>query len=74
MEHILLSVLLIGFFVVTDLIPMFRDENREKKAAWFAVPVYTAALVINVLIGLGVQMEMDPAVAAFLGSLFGMKK
>ncbi len=74
MEHIVLSALLIGFFVVTDLLPLMRDKNNEKKAVWFSIPAYAVALLINILVGLGVQMQMDPPVAAFLDSLFQRKK
>lgn len=74
MEHIVLSALLIAFFVFTDLLPLMRDKNNEKKAVWFSIPVYAAAFLINILIGLGVKMEMDPPIAAFLDSLFQIKK
>lgn len=69
MEQIALSVLLTAFFVVTDLVPLLRDKGHEKKAVWFSIPVYAAALLINILVGLGVQIALDPPVAAFLNSL-----
>lgn len=74
MEHIVLSAMLIAFFVFTDLIPLMRDKNNEKKAVWFSIPAYAAALFINILVGLGIQIQMDPPVAAFLDSLFNLKK
>ena len=73
MEHIILSVLLIAVLVCTDLLPLMRDKNSEKKAVWFAIPVYAAALLINILIGLGVSVYSDPAVAAFLDSFIKSK-
>lgn len=69
MEHIIFSVLLVAFFVVTDLLPLLKGADHEKKAAVFSVAVYAAALLINILIGLGVKIETDPSVAAFLDSL-----
>ncbi len=69
MEQIIFSVLLTAFFVLTDLLPLLRDKEREKKAVWFSIPVYAVALLINILIGLGVRMTSDPWVAAFLDSL-----
>jgi flagellar biosynthesis protein FliQ len=50
-----------------------RDKNSEKKAVWFAIPVYVAALLINILVGLGVSVYLDPAVVAFLDSLMKSK-
>lgn len=73
MEHIVLSILLIAVFVCTDLLPLMRDKNSEKKAVWFAIPVYAAALLINILVGLGVSVYSDPAVVAFLDSLMKSK-
>ena len=69
MENVFISVLLTVFFVFTDLLPLLRDKNREKKAVWFSIPVYVVALLINILSGLGVQMTSDPAVATFLDSI-----
>lgn len=69
MEHIFLSVLLTVFFVVTDLLPLLKSKDHERKAVWFSIPVYAVALLINVLVGLGVEMTSDKAVAAFLDSI-----
>lgn len=69
MEHIIYSAIMIGFFVLTDLLPHMKDPNNDKKLKWFAIPAYAAALVINVLVGLGVPMASDPAVMSFLDFL-----
>ena len=74
MQNIFLSVLLTAFFVFTDLLPLLRDNQREKKAVWFSIPVYAVALLINVLNGLGVQMASDPLVSAFLDSLIKINR
>ena len=69
MQNVFISVLLTVFFVLTDLLPLLRDKNREKKAVWFSIPVYAIALLINVLAGLGIRITSDPVVSAFLDSL-----
>lgn len=68
MQNVFISLLLTVFFVFTDLLPLLRDKNHEKKAIWFSIPVYAIALLINVLAGFGVSMTSDPVVAAFLDS------
>lgn len=73
MQHIIYSTMLIIFFVFTDLLPHIRDADNDKKLKWFAIPAYAAALVINVLVGLGVKMYTDPAVMLFLDFLLKRK-
>jgi heme A synthase len=69
MQHIIYSVLLIVYFVFSDLLPHLRDPDNDKHLKWIAIPAYTAALVINVLVGLGIEMHLDPTVMSFFDSL-----
>lgn len=69
MEHIIYSTMLIIFFVFTDLLPHIKDADNDKKLKWFAIPAYAAALVINVLVGLGVPIASDPVVMSFIDFL-----
>ena len=54
MQHILISTALVLILVCTDLVPMLR--RKDKKALWFAVPAYIFAQVINILVGLDINV------------------
>jgi hypothetical protein len=73
MEHIVFSVLLVGALILTDLVPLMREKDHEKKAVWFAVPTYAMCLLINILVGCGVKITVEPAIIAFLNSLLKIK-
>lgn len=72
MEHILVSGALILILVCTDLVPMLK--KKEKKGLWFAVPAYALALVINILVGLEVDVPSpNQFVIAAIQAMFHMK-
>lgn len=58
MQHILISALLILILVIADLVPLLKRKDREKQSVWFAIPAYSLALVINILVGLEVKIAV----------------
>ncbi|WBY64425.1 hypothetical protein [Thermocaproicibacter melissae] len=69
MLHNIYSVALIAYFVISDLLPHLRDPDNDNHLKWIAIPAYTAALVIDLLVGFGVQIDMDPVIMSFFDSL-----
>lgn len=53
MQPVLIALLLILILVFTDLVPLFK--NKEKQALWFTLPCFVFALVIYILDGLNIQ-------------------
>jgi|GEM_PF-2424222 hypothetical protein len=60
---------MVAIFVAVDLVPQLRDKDREKPAVWFAACVYALALAIDLMLGFGVQFDLEKAVFQVLQPL-----
>ncbi len=72
MEYILICLLLYGILIVADIIPSIK--KKDKKTLYVSIPIYAITLVLNILIGLGVQLPSpNKAIESFLTSIFQIK-
>lgn len=72
MEYILICLLLYGILFVADIIPSIK--KKDKKTLYVSIPIYAITLVLNILIGLGVQLPSpNKAIEGFLTSIFHIK-
>lgn len=69
-NHVLISLLMMAIFVAADLVPQLRNRDREKPAVWFAACVYALALAIDLMLGFGVQFDLEEAVLQAFQPLF----
>lgn len=72
--HVILSAVLVGGFVLADLVPQMRVPDREPPAVWFAASVYAFALAVDAAVGLGVKMNAESALFSLLEPLLRLWK
>jgi hypothetical protein len=72
MEYITIFLFLFLFLVLADLIPLIK--KKDKKVLWFSVPVYAAALLVNIMVGLGFRfVSPNDVIMELIGSILKLK-
>jgi len=72
MEYILICLLLYGVLIVTDILPSIK--KKDWKSLRVSLPIYFVTLVLNVLLGLGINLLSPNAVIkTVIESIFHIK-
>ncbi len=70
MPDLLLSIILTVAIAAADFITAGKDggdAKAKKRLTWFSVPVYAFVIFADIVIGLGVQLDLGAKLAKLLG-------
>jgi|GEM_PF-4529960 hypothetical protein len=70
MPDLLLSLILTAAIAAADFLTAGKDggdAKAEKRLTWFSVPVYAFVIFADIVLGLGVQLDLGPKLAELLG-------
>ncbi len=69
MSSMVVFLILYAILIVFDLIPVFK--KKDKKAAWFTVPVYLITLTVNIMMSFGVDITSpNKIISQIISSIF----